>query len=272
MFLAAPKPAATPWDAPVLVVERNQVVWPEKCEGDAPPDGVADRLKAAIGEEPDLVFVGNGRVADVTLGAPSCVKGECGAAQVAFPLATGGDAEATGIVVPRDLFGKGEPGALNFTMIEGTDPYGDGRLVAGKLTYLPVCGEPPKAEVPEKADAANECRGYRVEHGSLAVQVQGAGHLQESQYPLFTTARFRILEKKGQEWAAGGWQALARGNASRLPVPVGIVPGGEGPAKVLWLRQLGVCCPSDSSGWISETGKTSKDGTQHSGGLGQPCD
>lgn len=279
-ILPAPKAAApgTPWDAPLLVVERNNVVWPEKCEGGTLPDGVGTRVEALIGStSAELVFTGNGRVADAALGESFCLPGECGAAQVGLPLVKGGDTDAAGVVIPKSLLGKAEALALELVGVEGNDTYGDGRLVAGKQTALPGCGDAPKsADERGAVEKLYDCRTYRVAGSgpTLGLQVQGGGILQENNYPLYATVRFRLLEKskKGQEWKAGPWHAQPRGEGTRLPTPVAILAGGKAAKRVIWLRQEGICCPSESSAWVTEVGTKLRVGAQHAAGFGQSCD
>jgi len=272
--LLAPKAVSTPaaWDSPLLVVEKNNVVWAEKCTDGALPEDAGIRATTAIGTA-GLTFVGNGRVADVTLGEAFCVEGECKATQVALPLATGGDAEAAGVILPSSVIGKADIHALELAVIEGADSYGDGRLVAGLRTALPECGAPGKSALPE--GSIWDCRTYRVNRGTFGVQVMGIGVLQENQYPLYETVRFRLLEKekKSPEWKPGPWQEQLRGKGTRLPSPVAVLAGAKTVTRVVWLRQIGICCPSESSAWITEVGaKKIREGAVVEGGLGQPCD
>jgi hypothetical protein len=253
------------------------VVWPEKCEGGVLPQSVGGRVEALLGStSAALVFAGNGRVADAALGESFCLPGECGDAQVGLPLAQGGDAAASGVVIPKSFLGKSTAHALELVGVEGNDTYGDGRLVAGKQTALPGCGEAPKtADVAGAVEKLYDCRSYRVAGNDpkLALQVQGGGHLQENNYPIYKTVRFRVLEKgKGQEWTAGAWHAQPRGEGTRLPAPIAILAGGKGPKRVIWLRQEGICCPSESSAWVTEVGAKVRDGVQHAAGFGQSCD
>lgn len=268
--LLAPKAAA--WDAPLLVVEKNNVIWAEKCEGGMLPDEAGLRATALVGTS-GLQFVGNGRVAEVSLGEAFCLQGECGAAQVGLPLTTGGEADAAGVVLPPALVGKATIHPLELAVVEGNDSYGDGRLVAGLRTALPECGAPAKGELPE--GSIWDCRTYRVNRGIFGVQVMGIGVIQENQYPLYETVRFRVLEKdkKTPEWNPGPWHAQALGKGSRLPGPVAILDGGKAPTRVVWLRQIGICCPSESSAWLTDVGsKKIREGAVHEAGYGQPCD
>lgn len=269
---AAPAPSTAALDAPILVVERNSVIWAEKCEGGTLPEDAGVRATALSGTS-GLQFVGNGRSAEATLGEAFCMQGECGASQVALPLLTGGDAEAAGVVLSRAALGKSTVHPLELAVIEGNDSYGDGRLVAGLRTALPECDAPPKADLPE--GTIWDCRTYRENRGTFGVQVMGIGVVQENQYPSYKTVRFRVLEKdkKTPEWKPGEWQAQPRGVGTRLPTPVGVLDGGKSPARVVWLHQEGICCPSSSSAWITEVGaKKVREGALHEAGFGQPCD
>ena len=273
--LLAPKATPTPvgsWDTPLLVVERNNVVWAEKCTDGTLPDDAGIRATAHTGTT-GLKFLGNGRVADVTLGEAFCIEGECKATQVGLPLATGGDAEAAGVIVPPAVVGKADIHPLELAVIEGNDSYGDGRLVAGLRTALPECGAPEKSELPE--GSIWDCRTYRVNRGTFGVQVMGIGVLQENQYPNYESVRFRVLQKdkKTPEWKAGPWQEQARGKGTRLPSPVAVLDGSKTPTRVVWLRQIGICCPSESSAWITDvSSKKLREGGVHEAGYGQPCD
>lgn len=271
--LFAPKaPATTAWDAPLLVVEKNAVVWAEKCEGGVLPDSAGIRATALVGTS-GLQFVGNGRVTAASVGEAICLQGECGASQVGLPLTAGGDADASGVILSAALVGKSDVHPLELAVVEGNDSYGDGRLVAGLRTALPECEAPGKAEIPE--GSIWDCRTYRENRGTLGVQVQGIGVIQENQYPFYETVRFRLLEKdkKSPEWKPGPWQEQLRGKGGRLPAPVAVLAGVKASPRVVWLRQIGLCCPSQSSAWLTEVGaKKTREGTVHEAGFGQPCD
>ena len=100
------------------------------------------------------------------------------------------------------------------------------------------------------------------------------GALQENNYVHYNLVRFRLLEKekKGQKWNAGEWHAQPHGEGTRLPTPVAILTGGKAANRVIWLRQEGICCPSESSAWVTEVGTKLRIGVKQAAGFGQSCD
>jgi hypothetical protein len=257
-------------DLPLFVVERSRVIWPEKCQrgkSPAPPD-MQSRIRKELG--PSALFVGDGRLDEVGFQPAECMLGECGRGQFAVPLSVS-ESERYGLVIPAGELTRSKLRPLKLASIEGTDPDGLRPGLRSPPEAPPPCGPPP----PEPAGSPGAgqlvtCLGYLDRSGELGVQVQGRGQLQENGLGLYVVVRFRMLERHEGKLIPGQWHAQPRGQGTRLPVPVAVLPGKL--ARVLWLRREGVCCPSASSAWVTNVGSPVREGPRHVAGFGQPCD
>ena len=259
-------------DLPLFVVERSRVIWPQKCqrsESRALPE-LQSRMRRELGERG--VFVGEGHVDEVTFEPPECMLGECGRGQFAIPLAVR-ESERYGLVLPAARTDRSKIHPLKLVSIEGTDPDGLRPGLRAPPEAPPPCGEPPPRPTSSPGDGQLvTCLGYLDPSGGLGVQVQGRGRLQENGLGWYDVVRFRVLAPHDGKPVPGRWSPLTRGQGTRLPVPVAVLPGEGRDVRVLWLRRDGICCPSGSSAWVTEIGAQARDGPRHVAGFGQPCD
>jgi hypothetical protein len=264
-------------DLPIFVVERSRVIWPKKCAHAATPvpADVQSLMRKELGERG--VLVGAGRADEVALGSPECMPGECGSGQYAVPLASG-DAQRTGLFLPASRVAAGSLHPLKLVSAEGAEPHGLLRPGLPPPTPAPPpCGDPPpepRTEAdPDAAGRLVTCLTYLDPGGPRGIQIQGRGELRGTGSPAYDLVRFRTMELREGKAVPGAWHAQPRGEGSRLPVPVALLPGGSrGEIRVLWLREEGICCPSAASAWVTDVGDRATDGPRHVGGLGQPCD
>ena len=259
-------------DLPLFVVERSRVVWPRKCqrrETGAPPE-MQSRIRKELGERG--LFVGDGRVDEVAFEPPECMLGECGRGQFAVPLSVS-ESERYGLVIAAGRVDRSAVRPLKLASIEGTDPDGLRPGLRPPAVPPPPCGEPPPAStgVPGAGQLVT-CLGYLEPGGDRGVQVQGRGQLQENGLARYVLVRFRVLERHDGRTVPGPLHAQPRGEGSRLPIPVAILPGKAGDVRVLWLRREGICCPSASSAWVTQVAAQVQEGPRHVAGFGQPCD
>ena len=257
-------------DLPLFVVERSRVIWPRKCqrrETGAPPE-MQSRIRKELGERG--LFVGDGRVDEVAFEPPECMLGECGRGQFAVPLSVS-ESERYGLVIAAGRIDRSAVRPLKLASVEGTDPDGLRPGLRPPAEAPPPCGDPPPdAAGPPGAGQLVTCLGYLERSGELGVQVQGRGQLQENGLGRYVSVRFRVLARDEGKLVPGQWHAQPRGQGTRLPVPVAVLPGKD--VRVLWLRREGICCPSASSAWVTEVGPRVRDGPRHVAGFGQPCD
>ena len=259
-------------DLPLFVVERSRVIWPQKCqlkESRASAE-MQSRMRKDLGERG--LFVGEGRLDEVTFEPPECMLGECGRGQFSVPLAVS-ESERYGLVLPAGRMDRSEIHPLKLASIEGTDPDGLRPGLRPPPESPPPCGAPP----PEPTGSPGRgqlvtCLGYVEAGGGLGIQVQGRGELQENGLGRYDVVRFRVLERHGGRTVPGQWHEQPRGRGSRLPVPVALLTGRARDLRVLWLRREGICCPSGSSAWVTEVTARVREGPRHVAGFGQPCD
>jgi hypothetical protein len=223
------------------------------------------------------VLVGAGRADEVALGAPECMPGECGSGQFVVPLVTS-EAERWGLFLPAEKVATAVLRPLKLVSVEGTEPHGLLRPgLPAPTPAPPPCGDPPPEPRTEAdSDAAGRlvtCLTYLESPGARGIQIQGRGELRGNGSPAYDLVRFRTTELRGGKSVPGAWHAQPRGEGSRLPVPVALLPGASrGGIRVLWLREEGICCPSAASAWVTDVGERVIEGPRHVGGLGQPCD
>jgi len=262
-----------PTDLPLFVVERSRVIWPKRCprtQSAVPPE-LQSSMRAALGEKG--LFIGDGRMDEVTFESPECMPGECGSGQFAVPLAVR-ESERYGIVLPPGRLEASAIHPLRLVSVEGADPVGLRPGLATPSEPPPPCPEPPpEPSVSPGSGLLVTCLGYLERSGGLGVQIQGRGLLQDNGVARYDLVRFRVLERNEGRTVLGPWHAQPRGRGSRLPVPVAAVrgaPGGD--VRLLWLRWEGICCPSAASAWVTDVGAHARDGPRHVAGFGQPCD
>jgi len=259
-------------DLPLFVVERSRVIWPRKCqrrETGAPPE-MQSRIRKELGEKG--LFVGDGRVDEVAFEPPECMLGECGRGQFAVPLSVS-ESERYGLVIAAGRIDRSAVRPLRLASIEGTDPDGLRPGLRPPAEAPPPCGDPPPdAAGSPGAGQLVTCLGYLERSGELGVQVQGRGQLQENGLGRYVSVRFRVLARDEGKLVPGQWHTQPRGQGTRLPVPVAVLPGKARDVRVLWLRREGICCPSASSAWVTEVGAQAREGLRHVAGFGQPCD
>ena len=258
-------------DLPLFVVERSRVIWPEKCQraqSRAAPE-MQSRIRKSLGERG--LFIGDGRLDEVGFEQAECMLGECGRGQFAVPLSVS-ESERYGLVIAGGV-DRSELRPLKLASIEGTDPDGLRPGLRPPAEAPPPCGAPPPGatDSPE-AGLLVTCLGYVERGGDLGVQVQGRGTLQENGLARYVVVRFRVLARQDGKLVPGRWHPQPRGQGTRLPVPVAVLPGSARDVRVLWLRREGICCPSGSSAWVSQVGERATDGPRHVAGFGQPCD
>jgi hypothetical protein len=264
-------------DLPLFVVERSRVVWPRKCAraGTPVPAEVRSEMRKQLGERG--VLVGAGRADEIMLGAPECMPGECGSGQFAVPLASS-DAQRTGLFLPASSVAAASLHPLKLVSAEGAEPHGLLRPgLPPPKPAPPPCGDPPpepRTEAdPDAAGRLVTCLTYLESSGPRGIQIQGRGELRGNGSPAYDLVRFRTMELREGKAVPGAWHAQPRGEGSRLPEPVALLPGASrGEIRVLWLREEGICCPSAASAWVTDVGDRATDGPRHVGGLGQPCD
>jgi hypothetical protein len=270
LMLSGATEGASAGDLPLFVVERSRVIWPEKCQrGKSParPD-MQSRIRKELGQSG--LFVGDGRLDEVGFEAAECMLGECGRGQFAVPLSVS-ESERYGLVIAASEITRSKLQPLKLASIEGTDPDGLRPGLRSPPEAPPPCGPaPPEPAGSPRAGQLITCLGYLDRSGELGVQVQGRGQLQENGLGLYVVVRFRILERQEGKLIPGQWHAQPRGQGTRLPVPVAVLPGKE--VRVLWLRREGICCPSASSAWVTQVGAQVREGPRHVAGFGQPCD
>ena len=262
-----------PGDLPLFVVERSRLIWPRRCqrtESRVPPE-VQSRIRKELGEKG--LFVGEGRMDEVTFGPPECMPGECGSGQFAVPLEVR-ESERYGIVLPAGRVEARAMHPLKLAGIEGTDPDGLRPGLRAPAEAPPPCGEPPpEPRVTPGGGLLVTCLSYLDAGGALGVQVQGRGQLQENGLARYELVRFRLLERGDGKRVLGPWHLQPRGNGSRLPVPVAALPAAKGSeVRLLWLRWEGICCPTAASAWVTDVGERAREGPRHVAGFGQPCD
>ena len=272
LLATAPKEEPHAVDIPLFVVERSRVIWPEKCQRaeSRTATETQTRMRRSLGERG--LFVGDGRMDEVTFEPPECMVGECGRGQFAVPLSVR-ESERYGLVIAGGRVDRSELRPLKLASIEGTDPDGLRPGLRPPPEAPPPCGDLP-AQVRGSPEAGQlvTCLGYLEGGGNLGVQVQGQGLLQENGLARYDVVRFRVLERKDRKLVPGQWHAEPPGQGTRLPVPVAVLPGKVQHVRVLWLRREGICCPSGSSAWVTEVGERATDGPRHVAGFGQPCE
>jgi hypothetical protein len=270
LVLAGPTEGASADDLSLFVVERSRVIWPEKCQrgkSPAPPE-MQSRIRKELGQRG--LFVGDGRLDEVGFEPAECMLGECGRGQYAVPLSVS-ESERYGLVIAAGDLTRSKLRPLTLASIEGTDPDGLRPGLRSPPDPPPPCGPPPpELAGPPGAGQLVTCLGYLERGGELGVQVQGRGQLQENGLGLYVAVRFRMLERREGKLVPGQWHPQPRGQGTRLPVPVAVLPGKD--VRVLWLRREGICCPSASSAWVTHVGSQVKEGPRRVAGFGQPCD
>jgi hypothetical protein len=273
LVTAGAKEGAQPGDLPLFAVERSRVIWPQRCSGPSPqvPPELRSQMHRALGEKG--LFIGDGRMDEVTFEPPECMRGECGSGQLAVPLAVR-ESERIGILLRTGQIETGTIHPLRLVSIEGTDPDDLRPGPAPAIESPPPCGEPPPApSVSPGGGLLVSCLTHLDPGGDLGVQIQGRGRLQENGHARYDVVRFRVLERREGKRVLGRWHAQPRGNGSHLPVPIAAVSGTKGAdLRLLWLHREGICCPSAASTWVTEVGEQVRDGPRHVAGFGQPCD
>lgn len=264
---------AHPADLPLFVVERSRVIWPQRCprtENRVPPE-LQWHMRMALGE--NGLFIGDGRMDEVTFGPPECMHGECGSGQFAVPLVVR-ESERYGLVLPPGRIETSAIRPLRLVNVEGADPGGFRPGLATPDEMTPSCREPPLRPPVSPGDGLLiTCLSYLETNGRLGVQVQGRGRLQEDGLARYDVVRFRVFERREGKSVVGLWHGQPRGKGSRLPVPVAAVPGANGfNVRLLWLRWEGICCPSAASAWVTDVGEHAREGPRHIAGFGRPCD
>ena len=274
LLAAGAKGQARAADLPLFVVERSQVIWPQKCARSStpvPPE-LQSRMRRELGQRG--LLVGQGRVDEVTLAAPGCMPGECGSGQFAVPLVAS-EPSRTGLFLPAGKVDALALSPLKLVSVEGTDPHGLRPGLPALEQSPPPCGEPPPEPTGPSPAAGRlvTCLSYVEGSGARGIQVQGRGELQGNGSPHYDVVRFRVLDARAQKGAPGPWHAQSRGKGTRLPVPVALLPtSAPGMVRVLWLREEGICCPSAASAWLTDVGARASEGPRHVAGFGQPCD
>ena len=243
-------PAQTPADW-LAVVERGNGILPETtCARDGPPLTPSQQARFTG----PLVLLSQEGSTAVTLGPPRCFVGECGANSMSLPVVGElASPEVSGVLAPAKSI--------------------DGLRVVGLSGPAAKASSPP---LPPCDAAALGCESHATTASDLAIQVMGAGVAQENGWPHFNAMSMRVLRRArgARAWSAGSWHDLAGLRGTNLPSPVAIAIDAKGGARVYWLMQVGICCPSASSTW---TTTVTADGpittsAAFAGGAGQPCD
>jgi len=257
-------------DLPLFVVERSRVIWPERCEvtqSQVPPKTLS-RIRQSLGGAG--LLLSSGRVEEVAFGAPECMPGECGSGQFAIPLRTSGPEQA-GILVRPSSFDGGSIHPLRVIVQQGAGDASPQGETAPQCEVQPVARGAGRSSADTTQTPVTDCDTYAEASGPLGVQVQGNGKREVTDWPNYEFVRFRMLKRRDGEWVKGPWHTQSRGKGPSLPVPVAVILGGTVP-RVLWVVHAGICCPSNASAWITDVGKTARDGPLHIAGFGQPCD
>ena len=247
------------WDGPLFPVQQKKVVLPITCTREQPlrwEKEIAPLMKGLRIGDPVVALSADG-AAEVTLGEALCFLGECGGnyASIEFDWPTGGGTEPFA-VIKESLLGGARPSIpIAIPALDGPD-------------CSEMFGRISNEDFPE-IEKRRTCDIFRLGERTF-LQLAGKWFMQENGWPV-ANVWGRVLTRSGETIRAH--PPLQIDYDTNPLVPRLLLDGTDGPARLLWSKAAGICCPSALTLQMSRASPSGQLllGRAFTAG-GQPCD